>query len=182
MMTLPASAQRWMVHHPVLPVMVLVAATIATAQVGGPILLALAWVPALFAAGCYMAIEHSALRRHDPETCPRCDEEVADRHAAVLRRHHRLTRPVLVVGTVILGCPGGRHVRWRGMGVAAHWPDRAPGGVDLDRLRAVAVRPVHAHSATAVVPVVHNPNPTRRHPTAGALTVLDETGRRLTPD
>lgn len=100
MMVLPASAQRWMVHHPVLPVMVLVAATIATAQVGGPILLALAWVPALFAAGCYMAIEHSALRRHDPETCPRCDEEVADRHAAVLRRWHRLTRPVLVAGIV----------------------------------------------------------------------------------
>jgi len=101
MMVLPASAQRWMVHHPVLPVMVLVAATIATAQVGGPMLVSLAWVPALFAAGIYMGIEHSALRRHDPETCIRCDESVAGRHAAVLRLWHRLTKPVLVAGLLI---------------------------------------------------------------------------------
>jgi hypothetical protein len=101
MMVLPTTAQRWMVHHPVLPVMVLVAATIATAQVGGPILVSLAWVPALCTAGIYMGIEHSALRRHDPETCLRCDESVADRHATVLRRYHRLARPVLVVGGVV---------------------------------------------------------------------------------
>lgn len=97
MIVLPATVQRWMVHHPVLPVLALVATNMIVVAVVNN------WVaPAIglllyLAAGTYMGIEWGALKRHDARTCERCDETVANRKAAVLRSYHRLT-PVVLAG------------------------------------------------------------------------------------
>lgn len=117
MMVLPAAAQRWIAHHPVLPVAVFIAATVATAQAGGTVLAALVWLCTVFAAGVYIGFEHSILRRHDPQSCAWCDETVADRHAAVLRCYHRLTRPVVVVALLVMAVL----VVATSMGVAWGW-------------------------------------------------------------
>lgn len=102
MMVLPVAAQRWMVHHPVWPVLALVTGAAVLDVVNDSVVSVLAGLLLILLAGWYIGTEWSAAKRHDTRSCGRCDEDVAARRMDVLRRYHRFTPGVLTAVVLVM--------------------------------------------------------------------------------
>jgi hypothetical protein len=102
MMVLPVAAQRWMVHHPVGPVLALVTGAAVLAAVDDSVASVLAGLLLVFLSGWYIGTEWSATKRHDARSCGWCDEDVAAGRSEVLRRYHRLTPGVLTAVMLVM--------------------------------------------------------------------------------
>lgn len=102
MVVLPTAAQRWIVHHPVWPVLTLVAGDAVLDAVDDSVASVAAGLLLILLAGWHIGTDWVAAKWHDARSCGWCDEDVAARRTDVLRRYHRLTPGVLTVVALVM--------------------------------------------------------------------------------